>query len=402
MIKKLAILVIISISLLIAIAGTVAVRFWVPLQGDLVPKNISQGIAIPQKGLARLQADLSRSISAAPVRVMNQSGLAGAMGGAHVRLFSGDSHEVLLPIPQLADGQVPICYFISSTPPDAITEFRIRKREDCNAVASVRLAGNNKDVQIAWSSVVLLASRNITPNSTAADPYRTATSCVQSHAAEITKLGLDTWPTTGGTTEFATNIQRYIREMTRKEQPRSLDAVGILQSGASGICTANANLASALMRSKGFACRTIAVIPPISQRLEMHRIVEFSDGGRWIPFDPSSLQVAIPTKPWHYIVMAKTTPLDEQMAMKPRMGSMLGCPYGQEIEMLSAGVSPCGQDFFWTVAKPLAEFEPTDEAIRLATAAWNHYLETGTLTQGQLNGGSAKTAARLVECMRIK
>ena len=81
---------------------------------------------------------------------------------------------------------------------------------------------------------------------------------------------------------------------------------------------------------------------------------------------------------------------------------MVGCPYGQEIEMLTSGVYLCGQDFFWTVAKPLAEFEPQEEAIRLATEAWRHYLETGALTQGQLKALSAKTAAELVESLRKK
>jgi len=65
------------------------------------------------------------------------------------------------------------------------------------------------------------------------------------------------------------------RDMEQKEQARSLDAVGILKSGQVGICTANANLACALLRVKQIPCRSIAAIPPISRRLEMHRIVEY-------------------------------------------------------------------------------------------------------------------------------
>jgi Transglutaminase-like superfamily len=400
--KKLATYVILSIGILLGLAGALVGVFWGQFRANMVPENISKGIAIQQEGIAGLQLELSTRITSAPARVMNQSGLAGVMGGAHVKLSSGDPQEILLPIPQLADGQVPLCYFISSTPPDAVTEFRLRKREDCNVVVSVRLVGKNREVQIAWSSVVLLGPRNITPNTTPADPYRKATSCVQAQADDITKLATNTWPDIGKASEFAANIQRHIRAMKRKEQPHSLDALGILHSGESGICTANANLASALMRSKGIACRSIAVIPPTSQRLEMHRIVEFAENGRWLPFDPSSLQTEIPTKPWQYIIMAKTTTSDEQMAMKPRMGAMVGCPYGQEIEILSSGVNLCGQDFFWTMAKPLAEFETTEEASRLAAAAWTRYLETGTLTQGQLKATSAKTATELVEHLQMK
>jgi hypothetical protein len=333
---------------------------------------------------------------------MKNSGLAGAMGGARVSVSSGDPQEVLLPIPQLADCQVPICYFISSTPADAVTEFRLRKREDDNVVVGVRLAGKKQDVQIAWSSVVLLTPRAVTPNRTPPEPYRKATACVQSQADEVTKLAKATWPQTGKASEFAANIQRHIQKMKRVARPRSLDAVGILKSGENSICTANANLASALMRAKGIACRSVAVIPPISERLEMHRIVEFFENGRWLPFDPSSVQTDIPARPWQNIIMARTTTRDEQVAMKPRMGVAVGCPYGQELELLTSGVNLFGQDFFWTMARPLAEFEPTEEATRLAASAWARYLETGTLTQGQLKAGSAKTATKLVELLKNK
>jgi hypothetical protein len=146
----------------------------------------------------------------------------------------------------------------------------------------------------------------------------------------------------------------------------------------------------------------MAVIPPISQRLEMHRIVEYSDNDRWVPFDPSSLQTDIPAKPWTHIIMAKTTTQDEERAMKPRMGAMVGCPYGQEIELLTPGVNLFGQDFFWTLAKPLAEFEPTAEAAHRAAQAWGRYLETGTLSKAQLKAAAAKTDAELVKALSEK
>jgi hypothetical protein len=305
--------------------------------GSAQEKARNKGKIIRQDGLARLQAELAKRIKSAPARVMKKSGLAGAMGGAHVKVFSDKPQTVLMPIPQLADGQVPICYFISSTPADAVTEFRLRRRDDGNVIVDVHLAGKKQDVRIAWSSVVLLAPSSITPNRAPADPYFKATACVQSRADEITKLATKTWPKTGKRSDFAANIQRYIRGMKRVDRPRSLDAVGILKSGENSICTGNANLAAALMRSKGIACRSMAVIPPISQRLEMHRIVEFFEKGRWVPFDPSSLHTDIPTKPWQNITMAKTTTQDEKSAMKPRMGVMVGCPYGQEIELLMDG-----------------------------------------------------------------
>jgi hypothetical protein len=359
-------------------------------------------VAIRQDGLAGPQADLEKSISAAPQLAMTKSGLAGAMGGAHVRVLSSEPQEILLPIPQLVDGQVPISFFIRSTPPDAVTDFRLVKNADGHVVVLVRLAGKNQDVQIAWASVVLLASENIFPNRTPAEPYRKATACVQSQAAVITQLAMQTWPKSGKGSEFAVNIQKYIHAMKRTAQPKSLDALGILTSGDNGICTANANLAAALMRSKGIACRSLAVIPTIGQRVEMHRIVEFFENDQWVPFDPTSLHGDIPARPWRHIIMARTTTQDEQTAMKPRMGVMVGCPYGQEIELLTPGVNLVGQDMFWTVAKPLAQFEPTEPAMRLAVEAWTRYLETGTLTSGQIQAGAAKTAAELVKLLDKK
>jgi len=88
--------------------------------------------------------------------------------------------------------------------------------------------------------------------------------------------------------------------------------------------------------------------------------------------------------------------------MKPRMGVTMGCPYGQEIELLSSGVMLFGEDMFWTMAKPLAEFEPSDESTRLAAGAWTRYLERGTLTQGQHKSGAAKTANELEELLKAK
>jgi hypothetical protein len=190
--------------------------------------------------------------------------------------------------------------------------------------------------------------------------------------------------------------------MKRIAQPRSIDALGILKSGENSICTANANLASALMRSKGIACRSIAVIPTTSQRLEMHRIVECAQKDKWFSFDPSSLQNDIPARPWQNIVMSKSTIEDEERAMKPRMGIALGCPYGQEMELLTPGVTLNGQDFFWTIAKPLVEFDSSEDATRLAAKAWSRYRETGVLDASQLNAATAESADEFAKKMKGK
>jgi hypothetical protein len=391
-----------TFAVLVAIAGASVGALSGCLRADDPAGDTPPGVAIRQEGMADLQGELAKRITSAPAKAMKSTGLAGAMGGARIKVTSSDPQQILLPIPQLSGGQVPVCYFISSTPADAVTEFRLRKTEDGNVAIRVHLTGKKQEMQITWSAVVLLTGKDITPDRTPADPYRKATPCVQSEADEVKKLAAATWPQSGKAAEFAANIQRHIRDMKQVERPRSLDAVGILRSGENKICTANANLAAALMRSKGIACRSVAVIPPMSQRLEMHRIAEYSEDGRWVPFDPSSLQSDIPAKAWQNIVMARTAVRDEEAAMKPRMGAMVGCPYGQEAELLTAGVILSGQDFFWTMATPLAEFEPTEEAARLAAAAWARYLESGTLTPAQREAASAKTATELAERLKSK
>lgn len=49
------------------------------------------------------------------------------------------------------------------------------------------------------------------------------------------------------------------------------------------------------------------------------------------------------------------------------------------------------------MARPLAEFEPTEEAVRLAVESWSRYLETGVPTQGQLKAVFARPSATLAE-----
>jgi hypothetical protein len=175
-----------------------------------------------------------------------------------------------------------------------------------------------------------------------------------------------------------------------------------LDSGANWICTANANLAAALLRSKDIPARSLSVVPPLGQRLEMHRIVEYFEGGAWRSFAPSSVHRDIPMKPSQNMIMARTTMADEEMAMKPRMGTTLGCPYGQELELPDGGLTLWGQDFFWTMGKPLAEFEAIDQALDLATAARSQFLQTGKLSYGQSRAALEGDSQGFLEALRTK
>ena len=132
---------------------------------------------------------------------------------------------------------------------------------------------------------------------------------------------------------------------------------------------------------------------------EVHRVVEFLEKGQWLGFDPSSLQQAIPMNPWHNIIMARTTIADEDIAMTPRMGTSLGCPYGQELELLDDEITLWGKDFFWTLSKPIAECEVSPEIVELGTTQWKRFLESGRLGQGQIAAATASGAseARLLK-----
>ena len=360
-------------------------------------------VPIDTASLASLQPHTALAVTSAPPSLMKGSGLAGVVGGAHLKLLKAGRHAVLLPMPQLTESQVPLAYAITTTPMDVGREYHLCRRENSGVVVRLQLEGTpDQEVQINWSATILITGSSASSPATNAASYVSPTACVQSEASAIRVLADKLWPTNGAVRGYAANIQAFVRGMKQQNPPRSMDAVGMLGSGANWICTANANLAVALLRAKHIPARSLATIPTIGQRLEMHRIAEYVEGGAWHQCDPSSLQTNIPMNPWQNIVMAWTTLEDESSAMTPRMGSSLGCPYGQELELLDSGITLWGQDFFWTQGAGLAEFDPRDEAVTLARAAWGHFLQTGKLDQTLLRGASTTDADGLRQWLKTK
>ena len=334
---------------------------------------------------------------------MSAPGLAGVIDGAHLKLLSTGKHEVALPLPQFTGAQVPVCYTITSYGKPTAGAYRLRRRDDTNWVVVVQIDGQrDQEVELAWSAVVLIAAESLSPDETKSEPFLFETGCVQAGAKQIDDLAEQLWPASGKVTEFAKNIQQHVRDMQQQSRPKSLDALGILNSGANGICTANANLAAALLRSRGIPARTTAVVPPISARLEMHRIAEYYESGAWHAFDPSSLNAEIPVEPWHNIIMARTTIDDENAAMKPRMGAMVGCPYGQELELLDNTLTLWGQDFFWTEARPLLECKVDRPLLSAAAAAWQKFLKSGQLSPGQIQAAEAEDGEQLRAAFQLQ
>jgi hypothetical protein len=370
---------------------------------DSIPEDPSRGVVIQPKAWDELHEDLAETIKKSNSKTMTGPGTVGCLGGARFKLVKTGTHIVTMPLPQMVDGQVPISFCVRGTPSNAVVEYRVQRRDESNDILSVTLKGDrSQEVQIEWASVVLIAEKPESHGQSLSDAYRTPTACVQSESAEIQALAEKLWPASGDVQEYARNIQRFIRDMKQRKPPRSLDALGILDSGMNGVCTANANLALALLRAKDIPSRSMAVIPPNGQRLEMHRIVEYRDDTETNYFDPSSVSADVPMQPWQTMIMAKSTIADEDLSMKPRMGVMMGCPYGQEAELPKSGIVFTGQEFFWTMAKPLAEFDPSDAAVSLAREAWTQFLNEGVMRKGQIDAAKASDSNELAESLRME
>jgi hypothetical protein len=366
------------------------------------PEMPPSGPDLESAGLTELHERTVARLASAPRGAMRAGGLAVVMGGARIRLLEAGEHELLLPIPQADAAQVPLGFAITAQPREAVIRYRVQQREG-NSVAGVRLTGGRDlDVRLEWSAMVLIADRPASAGHDDPSAYLRKTPCAQSDDARVRALASRLWPADGRIDRFAANIQAHIGGMKQQAPPRSMDAVGILASGANWICTANANLAVALLRSRGVPARSLAVVPMIGRRLEMHRVVEYREGGRWRRFDPSSVSTEIPMSPWQAVVMARTTIADEERSMKPRMGSSLGCPFGQELELSDGGLALSGDDFFWTVGKPAAEFDAGIEVFDSAKAAWDAFLKNGRLSRSQIEAASADSAQGLLDAFRPK
>ena len=335
-----------------------------------------------------------------PPSSMKSGGGCGVMGGTHLKAFRGGTYDMRIPIPQLAKGQVPLFYSISSQPESSIVECRLQTAESGSRVVNIRIkAGKGEEVLVEWAGAVLISEAFSDDADEPGEPYSQATACVQSGDPKIRGIAEKLWQRSGGADGYAAGIQRFVMGMKQAKQPSSLDALAILSSGCNTICTSNANLACALMRAKGVPCRSLAVIPTIPRRFEMHRVVEYHDGKTWVSFDPSCVSMDIPLKPWQNIVMAKTSTGEEEAAMKPRAGAMYGCPVGQEAEFARAGLNLFGNDFFWTIAAPLAEFQVTGDAAASAGTLWNEFLRTGELSPAQVKAATARDIASFTEAI---
>ena len=341
---------------------------------------------------SNIHKELKMTHASYPNRRMQGNGLVGVLGGVNLIVNRKGSYDVLLPIPQLVDNQVPVFYSLSVKPETVLSSCRLRVREDGNAFLNLALnADRNTKLTIDWYAVVLITPKTVKENDMKPEIFAVASPCAQSDSKQIMDLATRLWPASEDDRlkQYSLNIRKFIANMKNVAPPMSLDALGILKSGMNSICTSNANLATAFMRAQKIPCRIIATIPTSSHRIEMHRIVEYYEKGVWTAFDPSSWSESPLPNTWQNIIMVKSSIADEIASMKPRICSMLGVPFGQEIEIMNRGLTLHGQDFFWTVAFPLAEFDVTDEIAQLTVECWQEFLQTGVISLRQMNAALA-------------
>jgi hypothetical protein len=84
---------------------------------NAAPGIPATGVVIEQSGMSPPQDQLVKAMTSGLPWPMTAGGLAGAQGGGHFKILEPGTHEVLLPLPQLTDAQIPLCYAITSAPP---------------------------------------------------------------------------------------------------------------------------------------------------------------------------------------------------------------------------------------------------------------------------------------------
>jgi transglutaminase-like putative cysteine protease len=341
------------------------------------------GVELPTEGQALRHAAIAARYAeraAAPRIDIAGGGLVAVLGGAAVRLTGRRPAVVQLPLPQDFGGQVPLAFATVADPPEAVQSFHVHAEGSSGAVVTATLQGRSGlDVRLQWAAVVLVAERKAAAEAAAAAPWLAASACAQAEHEDVRALADRLAPAAAPPAALARAVQQFVRELQPRHPPKSLDALGLLASGQNGICTANANLAAAVLRSRGVPARSLAVVPPIGVRLEMHRTVEWHEDGAWHRFDPSSLHEAVPMRATDGIVMAVTSIADEERGGRLRMSASLGCPYAQQIEIVGGPAILFGAEMFWTQALPLLAVAAEDQELAAARACWRGFLGSGRL-----------------------
>jgi hypothetical protein len=353
--------------------------------------------------LAAGHAATQARIAAAPQLELADGGLCGLLGGATVKLGSGAATVLQVPLPQELAGQVPLAFTCVVEPADVWRGAALVREPGQSVALQVTLQaprslgmlfGRGPEVKVAWSGVVLLAERPEPVVADAVADYLAATPCAPAEHADLVASSKAIAPPETSPAELAVRLQTWIASRRPLVRPRTLDALSLLSAGNHGICTVNANFAAAVLRQRGVPAQLLAVVPTNGMRLEMHRIVAWHEAGRWQRFDPSGVHADVPMRTSHSVVVACTSIADERGAGQPRGAAPIGCPWGQELEVVRGAAAPSGPEFFWTQARPLLAFAADDRQLAAARAAWRQFLATGRLPEAATRAAAATTPAQ--------
>lgn len=370
------------------------------LQGQQ-PPAVAAPTALSADAMAKRHVTLTKQLETAAALQLTDGGLCGVHCSANVRLSGKAEAVIQLPLPQLLAGQVPIDFTFAAEPPTALRQLAIVHDEHGGSALQATVQGKRgDDVRFAWSAVVLLAERPEPATAAMQKEFVAATACAEADHADVVACAKDLAPADATPATVAVALRAWIARQSRKQPLQHFGALSLLQNGNHGICTINANFAAAVLRQRGVPTCSLAVVPTNGMQLEMHRIVAWAADDVWHRFDPSGVHAAVPMRTCDSVVVACTSIADEQRAAKPRMSAPIGCPWGQEMEIVRGPAFAFGTEFFRTQAKPLAAFAVDDAALAAARAAWQRFLANGALDAAAERAAAARDEATFAAAWR--
>ena len=291
----------------------------------------SAGVAIRREGMAERETELAKRIGRPDAGDEGERARRG--DGRSPRPGVRRPQEVLLPVPQLAGGQVPVCYFIGRNRPTPSPSSACGSgRGATSSSASAWRGRSGRCRSPGRRSSCCAAGRYPGPHAGRAVPQ--ATACVQAEAEEVRSS-----PPTPGRRRQAGRVRRehpaarpgheasrpapVARRRRHPQERRERHLHGERQPGRGPDAGEGHRLPVGGGRSRrsgsGWRCTGSSSTSTAAGGSRSTRRRSHAD---------------IPAKPWQNIVMAKTTVAGRAGGDEAADGGDARCPYGQEIELL--------------------------------------------------------------------
>lgn len=268
---------------------------------------------------------------------LERPGLYEARGSSRLTVTAArSSPRIMMPLPLMHRGQVPLTWSFTADPPTAIDSITIRRDTLDNWVAFLSFddLAPGAVVDLNWSSLVLAAHHDFgdVPDKAPlpdvwpeeARPWLASSWAVQSDDQRI----IDAAARPAPAPDAIDIIDKTLAEagvIMRKQTGRcdSLDAVQALEK--QGSCTSCANLVCALLRANGLPTRILAGYPTWSGPLQTHYTVE-----TWIPeYGWYPIESTLLRHPWqpHQQIQVAVVPVEYEDRSKGRACAAAGVPY---------------------------------------------------------------------------